>query len=159
MRNKTVLLILLVINTLGLFSQSSINSSSSEIKTANGSVSLTIGQVFYQDFIAVGGESLSQGIHTPFEISTTLGIENIGINLEMFVYPNPIVDHLNLSFKQVEIEDLSYMVYNLLGKEIINKKITTNQTVIDFKNVKNSVYFLKVFKKNQLIKTFKIIKR
>ena len=52
-----------------------------------------------------------------------------------------------------------YTLFDLNGKTIVSKKITTSITEITMKNYSIGMYLLKLTKKNQPLKTFKIIKK
>jgi len=98
------------------------------------------------------------GVQQPYEISTTTSIvdmqNNISINCSVF--PNPTIHYLNLIVS--DNTDLHYTIYDINGNKISNKKINDLETIIDFENHANTIYFLKIFKKEIEIKTFKIIK-
>jgi len=139
----------------GLHAQESVNSSGGEATGTGGTASYSVGQVVYTTATGTNG-SVAQGVQQPYEISTTVGINETSINLEMSVYPNPTIDYLTL-----KVEDnfnLSYQLYDLQGKVIENKKVNTNSTIIKMEGLPKAVYFLKVVNNKQAVKTFKIIK-
>lgn len=154
---KTLLYTSLIVGNLS-FSQNNTISSGGEYTSAAGNVSYSIGQIVYTTIFSVNN-SITQGVQQPYEISTTIGISVININLEIAVYPNPTIDFLTLKVEKSNFENLSYEVYDLEGKVIDKSFIKENDTKIILNNLPNSIYFLKVFENKELIKTFKIIKQ
>lgn len=141
------------------YSQNATLSSGGEAYGSNGVVSYSIAQTVYTTQIGVNG-SISQGVQQAFEISQVLGLEEApGINLQMFVYPNPTPDILTLQVEQYSLDQLSYSFYDLNGRLLEENKIVNNQTNITVSGLPSSTYFLKVKNKNGEIKNFKIIKK
>ena len=139
--------------TLGLTAQNAVATSGGEGSGSGGSVSYTIGQVFYQT-----NASISEGVQQAYEI-LTVGIQDqIAVDMKLNVYPNPTVDLLTLNVENYENKKLSYQLYSVNGLLLSRKQITANITQIDMVNRVPSIYFLKITNQNQTIKTFKIIK-
>jgi len=65
---------------------------------SGGSASYAVGQVVYTTNTGING-SVAQGVQQPYEISTTVGINETTIHLGMSVYPNPTTDYLQLKVK------------------------------------------------------------
>ncbi len=69
-------------------------------------------------------------------------------------FPNPVKDFLTLNIEnQINI---SYVVCDEIGKLICNNKLEGNK--IDFRNLSNGIYLLKVFENGREISNLKIIK-
>jgi hypothetical protein len=64
-----------------------------------------------------------------------------------------------LKITDIALENLQYTLFDLNGKTIVSKKITTSSTKITMKNYSIGMYLLKLTQKNQPLKTFKIIKK
>jgi hypothetical protein len=139
----------------GLQAQESPTATGGEATGAGGTASYSVGQVVYTTATGANG-SVAQGVQQPFEISTTVGINETSINLEMSVYPNPTNDYLTL--KVADFETLNFQLIDLQGKVIENKKVTASNTTLKMETLPKAVYFLNVTKNNQLVKTFKVIK-
>ena len=139
----------------GLQAQEAVTATGGEATGTGGTASYTVGQVFYTTATGTNG-SAAQGVQHPFEISTTVGINETTINLEMSVYPNPTTNYLTL--KVEETANLNYQLFDMQGKVIENKKVTTNTTSITMEALPTATYFLNVVKNNQVVKTFKVIK-
>lgn len=139
----------------GLHAQESPTSTGGEATGTGGTASYSIGQVVYTTNTGTNG-SVAQGVQQAFEISTTAGINETSINLELSVYPNPTTNYLTL--KVEKLENLTYQLIDLQGKIITNKKVTAKTSTIKMEDLPKAIYFLNVTKNNQLVKTFKIIK-
>ena len=124
---------------------------------SGGTASYTVGQVNYQSENGSNG-SVSEGVQQPYEISVT-GIDGVsGITLEAKAYPNPTQGDLWLTLEDINIENLSYQMYDYNGKLIISDVIRNNQTLISMHEYASAIYFLQILSDNSKIKTFKIIK-
>jgi uncharacterized repeat protein (TIGR01451 family) len=80
-----------------------------------------------------------------------------GFEGQMNLYPNPITDRLNIDFGMY-VEDAEITVYNVLGSEILSKKLkNTTKEVIDFNLMPSGAYLIKI-RLEQFEKTVKISK-
>ncbi|MCK4663321.1 MAG: T9SS type A sorting domain-containing protein [Bacteroidales bacterium] len=159
----------------GLQAQEAITATGGNALGSGGSASYSVGQVVYTTNIGTNGYSIAEGVQQPYEISVVNGIEQAkGINLECLAYPNPTTDFLTLKvdastyfdnahYKSLSIPSMEYLLYDMKGKFLKNKKLTSNKTIITMENFVVGTYFLKVVQTNhdsskQELKTFKIIK-
>ena len=140
------------------YAQSGTNAAGGEATGNGGTVSFSIGQSNYHSVKASNG-SVSEGVQQPFEISVLSTQENMeGIQLLINAYPNPTTDHLTLSISNFEETNLSYQLFDMQGRLMINESITNSNTDISLANLVSSTYILKIYQKNSGLKTFKIIK-
>jgi hypothetical protein len=139
----------------GLQAQQSPTATGGEATATGGTASYSVGQVVYTTNTGTNG-SMAQGVQQPYEISTTVGINETAINLALSVYPNPTTNYLTL--KVEDNSNLSYQLYDLQGKVIENKKVVANSTIVKMEGLPKAIYFLNVTKNNKSVKTFKIIK-
>jgi hypothetical protein len=154
---KTTTFLCAVFVSLSSFCQVSTAAAGGDATGAAGSANYTIGQVVYTTATGTNG-SVAQGVQQPYEISITTGVNKTTIHLEMNVYPNPTTNYLTLKVDEVELSSLNFQLIDLQGKTIENKKITASNTILKMEALPKAIYFLKVTKGNQLIKTFKVIK-
>ena len=148
---------LLLLGIGGLHAQESPTATGGEATGTGGTASYSVGQVIYTTATGTNG-SVAQGVQQPFEISTTVGINETAINLQMSVYPNPTTNYLTLKVEDFELSTLNFQLIDIQGKIIENKKVTASNTTIKMEGQPTAIYFLNVVKNNQVIKTFKIIK-
>jgi type IX secretion system substrate protein len=139
----------------GLHAQESPTATGGEATGTGGTASYSVGQIVYTTNTGTNG-SVAQGVQQPYEISTTVGINEITINLELSVYPNPTTNYLTL--KVDDNTNLSYQLYDLQGKIIEGKMLQSTSTNINLEAQPAATYFVKVIKNKQIVKTFKIIK-
>ena len=161
MRNKQLKLsavLLLGFGLMGLQAQTSVNVSGSDARGSGGSAGYSVGQLVYQTHTAANGSAV-QGIQQPYEISVLSAIEDAkGINLSATAYPNPVTGLLTLSIDAFEFLHVSYRLYDMSGKILQHKKIISSQTKLDMSKLAPATYFVKIFLRNNEVKTFKIIK-
>ena len=157
---KVSALLVFVLGLNGLTAQNALLTSGGNASGTGGSVSYSIGQVFYTTDTDNTGV-VSQGVQQPFEISTVTETEKTdGINLICSAYPNPTTDYVILRIDNSSTSDLqfmSYQMYDMLGKLLEEKEVSENETTISMGHYVPSIYFLKVTDGNE-VKLFKIIK-
>lgn len=159
---KLFAILLLGFGLTGLHAQEAIPAAGGNATGSGGTVSYSVGQAVYSTSTGSNG-SVSQGVQQPYEIIVLTGLEEAnGIKLNLTAYPNPTTDFLTLKVDvstQLNINTMSYQLFDLSGKLLENKNLTSNETSIDMKNLVPATYFLKVTDKNKEVKTFKIIKK
>jgi hypothetical protein len=85
--------------------------------------------------------------------SLTSGIENIGINNTLLLYPVPVSNSFSIELpvngKQIRFVDVS--VYNILGELMLTKHVNAESMVrdISISNFRNGIYFCKVVVNNE----------
>lgn len=137
--------------------QSSIVSSGGDAQGNGGTAAYSLGQVAYTSNSSNSG-TINEGVQQAFEIFVTTGIDEIGIKLEMVVYPNPTSDFLILEVKEYLDADLRYELTDIKGNSLFNKNLTGPKSEINLTELANATYFLTVYNRSQILKTFKIIK-
>lgn len=80
--------------------------------------------------------------------------EEIATVAAITVYPNPVVDELNIRFADVKADNKSLVIYNHLGQVYKRVVINTSLIKINTKDLKPGLYFISVGDK----KTYKFIK-
>jgi len=162
MKKEKTILIVLFLFAFGIRyiqAQEAVSTSGGDATGTGGSVSYSVGQIVYTTNTGTNG-SVVQGVQQPFEISVVNAIEEAkSISLNCLAFPNPTTDLLTLKIENYQIENLSYQLYDINGKLLFNKKISSYETSIPMESVPSANYFLKVTDNNKEIKTFKIIKK
>jgi len=78
-----------------------------------------------------------------FKNSAIITTEKCGEDIiELAIYPNPVIETLNLSYKGDKSQILSTLIYNLLGEIVYYSEFY--QSKIVFENKLNDVYFIHV---------------
>jgi hypothetical protein len=161
MKNKLLQLttvFLLGVGIAGLQAQEAKAASGGNASGSGGSVSYSVGQVFFTICTGTNG-SVAHGVQQPFEISVVSGIEEDNpITLSVSVYPNPTTDAVQLKVENYQGENISYQLFDMNGRLSGKKKLTESQSGIKMRTLSRGTYFLKVYDGSKEIKTFKIIK-
>jgi len=155
---KSQLTLIFLISLQLSYGQEIVPSTGGNATGTGGTSSFTVGQVFYTSNASSTG-SVSQGVQQAFEIQTLSNPGLLTVQLTAVTYPNPTTDYVVLKITDRVLENLQYSLFDLNGKTIVSKKITTSSTEINMRNFSIGMYLLKLTKKNQPIKTFKIIKK
>ena len=140
---KTTFVVCLVLASELLYSQQTVPASEGEAMGSVGSSSYTV----------------AQGLQQTFEFQTLSNPMLLSVQLTTVTYPNPTTDFVVLKITDSALKNLQYTLFDLNGKTIVSKPITTSSTEIDMKNFSTGMYLLKLTKKDQPLKTFKIIKK
>jgi len=155
---KLSAIFLFCLASIGIQAQEAIPASGGNASGSGGSVSYTVGQVYYISFGGVNG-SVVQGVQQPYEISVVTGKnEAKGKTLSCTIYPNPASGYVKLVVENYKTKDLTYKLYDNSGKIIVSKKVDGNETRIDVSKLVVAHYFLKVSLDGKEIRTFKIVK-
>ncbi len=85
-----------------------------------------------------------------------------GEQLSVKVFPNPILDAVNLVFDSNEGFEAQIVISDLMGRQILSKKTNilrgANQVNIPVNNLSNGIYFVQLKKNSGILFTEKIIK-
>ncbi|MCL2074818.1 MAG: T9SS type A sorting domain-containing protein [Marinilabiliaceae bacterium] len=153
---KIVLIIgisLLLINYSA--AQTSINAAGGDFISEDATLSYSIGQIFYETDI------LNEGVQLPYNILEMVGIDEVeNIFLNILAYPNPTQDFLELRIETdgFDFQNVFYQISDNNGRLLISDKIQDFQTVISMEKFPKGVYLLKVKTKDNVLKTFKVVK-
>ena len=138
-----------------------INASGNDANGSSGTVSYSIGQVFYT-YIGESVYDVAQGIQQG-ELSQTLDTPENSVEpkVEIFIFPNPTIDYVTVNMEGFEFETgpRSYQLYDLQGRLLKQNTINQNETQIDLNDLSSSIYILQVYINNKILKTFKILKK
>lgn len=158
---KKIKLIAVFFTTIGfssLHAQKTITTLGGNASGSGGSVSYSVGQLVCKANYSTQF-SIIEGVQQPYEILVVTGLEEAqGISLINAVYPNPTTNFVTLKIENHKIENLSYQFYDMNGKLLLNKKITTFETNVPMETFSVGSYFLNVIHNNTTIKSLKIIK-
>ena len=160
MKNIILSLLIFVFCPFFSFAQNihqSVLTSGGNASGTGGKVSYSVGQVVYMTKEEHEG-TVSEGVQQPFEISVVTGNAYEDINLYMSAFPNPANNYLILKIENTKLEDFSYILYDLNGKLIDQRKIVETETKIITSELGRAVYLLNVIDEGITIKTFRVVK-
>ncbi len=119
----------------------------------SGSIDFTLGEVI----IATGTDGtndITQGFHqTNWNF---LGVEDFAPNYEAIIFPNPTEDVLNI--KTSMFENVTYTLYDGLGKLVMQDILSAEQTPIQVSQLAPGNYSITLTNETQNLKTFKLVK-
>ena len=75
------------------------------------------------------------------------------------LFPNPTSDEVYVHLNMENIENCTYYLFDILGRELQNGNISSYQTELSFAPFESGLYILRIIKENALIEEFKIIKQ
>jgi hypothetical protein len=74
------------------------------------------------------------------------------------VYPNPIINEINIVINDITNDKTSVNIYNTLGQLIISENIKSNHKKINTSNLSNGVYIIELKNDNKIIGIKKVTK-
>jgi len=163
MKNKTTKLSALLLLGMGFnqgYAQQASIASGGDASGSGGSVAYSVGQIVYTTNTGITG-SVAQGVQQPYEISTTIGLLETDIKLNLSAYPNPTTNYLMLQIDasaSLSNQSMSYQLFDISGKLLESNTVVANSTTIKMEQMPTGTYLLKVIQNNKEVKTFKIIK-
>lgn len=139
--------------------QESNMSAGGEAIGSGGIVSYSLGQVAYTVKSGSDGK-INEGVQQPYEIYVITDVGNLsGIKIECSAFPNPTTNFLTLQIDGNPQVGFSYALFDITGKLLANKNISSKLTQIKMAELVSATYFLQVSSEGEKIKTFKIIKK
>jgi hypothetical protein len=150
---KKLFTFLTMFSFLKLTSQEVVSSQGDSYADSSASIDYTIGEVV--TFTGASVENnLTQGFH-----QTNWGFVSIEDHLPTYqaiIYPNPTEDLLNI--KASLYEDVSYALYDEMGKLILQGRLLSEQTAFEVSPLATGRYSLVLSNSKENLKTFNIIK-
>ncbi|MDV7698232.1 T9SS type A sorting domain-containing protein [Chryseobacterium soli] len=137
--------------------QESLNTSGTNMSGTAGSVTASLGQIFYATTSSSVG-SIAAGVQQSYDITTTLGVDITEISLNLTIFPNPTADILNLKMGFKDYDKYRYDIFDGSGKLLTGQSILQPQTQIIMASYPASMYLLKISKEGKTIKIFKVLK-
>ncbi|MFT6850994.1 MAG: hypothetical protein ACJATA_001812 [Sphingobacteriales bacterium] len=150
---KTAFMLFSLFATLSASAQEVVSTQGDSYSNASGSIDFTIGEVIINTGTD-GANDLTQGFHqTNWNF---LGVEDFAPNYEAIIYPNPTEDVLNI--RTSTFENVTYTLYDALGKRVMQDKLSAERTPIQLSQLAPGSYSLTLNNERQHLKTFKLIK-
>ena len=144
----------LIALTASIQAQTNIPATGGDASGVDGSTSFTVGQMVYTTNTGTNG-SVAEGVQQPYEISVVVGIEQAGFtDFNCAVYPNPATDLLILETETSDNRNLTYQLYDMMGKLLLSERLVDTRTTISMANLAPSTYFLKVSDNQKVSRTF-----
>ncbi|CAH8293400.1 putative secreted protein (Por secretion system target) [Mariniflexile fucanivorans] len=154
---KTTFVALLLCATHSIYSQENLSVSGGEATGSGGTSSYSVGQLVYTTNSGNNG-TLTQGVQQGIELFSLSNAEFTGLILKLATYPNPTTDYIVLKVEDSDLENLTYIMYDIQGKTITKGQALQKTTQIRMQHLDMGTYILKVNQSNKELKSFKIIK-
>ncbi|NLN74622.1 MAG: T9SS type A sorting domain-containing protein, partial [Bacteroidales bacterium] len=89
-------------------------------------------------------------------LDTETSIIEESITENGIIYPNPANDYINIKLNGISTDKLE--ICDITGKVLLSQTIINDYQQIQIRDLKRGMYFLKIYDKNQNIKTLKFVK-
>jgi hypothetical protein len=156
MKTKSLLILSIAFcATIQIQAQNNTVSAGADAEGFNGSISYSIGQVVYTSATGING-SINQGVQQPYDYDVITGIEHTEIELNL--YPNPTLGQVNLSIADSRTQEYSLSLYDATGRLIMQNSQLNDLNSFSMESYDAGAYTLSVYKKDELIKSFRIIR-
>ncbi|MBI3238731.1 MAG: T9SS type A sorting domain-containing protein [Flavobacteriia bacterium] len=139
-----------------LFCQESPVASGGDVSGMGGSMSYSIGLIDYRQTDVASG-SVYEGVQQPYELFS-VGLEEWDDNVSISAYPNPMTSQLTIAFPDEVLENMRFTLTDESGRVIQNGLLDTKETVVDVMPLARANYFLTVYKKDQSVRVYKLVK-
>lgn len=135
--------------------------SGTDASGASGSVTYSIGQVFYT-YMAESSYNVAQGVQQGNSGDRSLIVKNptAESKVDVLIYPNPTVDFVNITIDADESfeQQRSYRLYDLQGRLLKQQAISQDDSQVNLLAYRSGIYILQVLDNSKILKTFKILK-
>ena len=155
---KILILFCVLMTGIGAFAQSAVTASGGEASGNSGNLSYSIGQTFCSANAGTSGQ-INEGVQQPYEIYDVTDVQSaISEVISLSAFPNPTSDFLTLRIESDDIEGFDCAMYDISGKEILQKRIISSETSLNVQQLPSATYFVRVTKEKKELKSFKIVK-
>ena len=156
MKTKSLLLLSIAFcAAIQIQAQNNTVSAGADAEGSNGSVSYSLGQVVYTSATGING-SINQGVQQPYDYDVITGIEHTEIELNL--YPNPTLGQVNLTIADSRTQEYSLSLFDATGRLIMQNSQLNGLNSFSMESYAAGAYTLSVFKKEELVKSFRIIR-
>jgi hypothetical protein len=102
---------------------------------------------------------ITQGFHQE-NYSISVGITDCNTSIDITVYPNPTTDFITINITSDNLKNVSNLrLTDTNGKVLLQEKVNEIETFLNFSEYASGVYFLSIKNNNQLITSYKIVKK
>jgi hypothetical protein len=134
------------------------------LESSSSYMNFTIGETVIGN-LSAGTTLISQGFQQSYPINEITDPSQTGdfemINTNVFLYPNPVTDKLNLlCTTETESNEITGMkIYDVYGNCVRIVNIQGNTTTIDLSDLPEASYVIRIIAGNEIIGTCKITKQ
>lgn len=111
--------------------------------------------------VIAGYNSVSSALQ--ISVLSPVGVKEITNDLQNArLYPNPVNDKVTIEFTSKTALNATIQICNILGETVSSRTVAVNEGSnklnVDFSEIQNGTYFVRIASANQSLKTFKIVK-
>lgn len=129
-----------------------------DIGNTNGSLSFSVGQVFYTHHNNPDA-SKNAGVQQPIEFFTVSTSNKNLSEIELTLFPNPSSRNINLHIKNFDGKECQLRLFSMTGAELLSRKIQSSETTLELDKFAQGSYILRVEDQNhEELKTFRVVK-
>lgn len=89
---------------------------------------------------------------------TVTSIDNLNTSGSVTLSPNPFKSYINISLNgSSNLKDCKLIIYNVMGKKVINTLVTSEVTTLETSNLRSGIYFYKVTENDKVVQSGKLI--
>lgn len=162
---KTIYVLLIALLSLSMgyaqsLSQVVVASSGTTIIGASNTLSFTSGEAVIGTITT--GQSLGQGFWLGAIEGVVLSNEDFTFEVQATVYPNPVVNYLNLTFNEMAGQDFEILLYDSNGRQVLHQELinSSGNETLDFSAFGQGIYVMNIIQRStSKSKSFKIIKQ
>lgn len=137
---------------------SSINITGGNIASEEGSVSYSIGQVYYSSHN--GQENhITEGIQQPLNMHIIPIDKEEEESFKVAAYPNPATNYFTIEASNYTNRSLSYHLMDLNGRFLKEDHIGESGAIVNVSNLSAAIYLLIISDNGRHIKKIKILKK
>ena len=149
---KTILLFIILTCYISNAQQSFVTTGST-ISSPHGTMSYSIGQLSF-----ISNPNMQAGVQQTYNDITLRKIFNFWNIESVYLESNLIKDTCILTVIKPEYSLMSYVLFSVTGIQYMDSRVTSKTTLIDFNQISEGVYVLKVLDGSTVIASFRIIK-
>jgi hypothetical protein len=107
---------------------------------------------------------LTQGFQQPKEPMSWVSIQDYSDDpAQVIIYPNPVIDQININIQNAQAGNYRVMVFDVLGRLLIDENIISGfdgsaKLNLNFNSYATGSYYLRILNEKKIIQTGKIIK-
>jgi Secretion system C-terminal sorting domain len=150
------ILTMLVVIPVISFSQSAVLSAGGDASGTGGSISYSIGQVFYTHTDGTAG-TIHEGVQQPYEFFA-VSVDEVHAALRLNVFPNPTTQMLILQAESLT-PGLTAHIYDSSGQLIFESLLSSNSLTIDAQSWAAATYVLRITDLSGGTSHYKIVKQ
>ena len=149
---KWILILLCLSFLINLKAQRNVLSSGGDLNSNHGSVSFSIGEIFYTSKGL--SYNMTEGLQHGFVINPIY----TRVRLHISIYPNPTSDLVFFKVENLNFLNLSYILYDVTGITIMKGQIIDTKSFISLNELASQTYILLCLRGTIEQNVFKIIK-